>query len=83
MKLALELREVQTLADTIRRIRDSYFVGRKKKETSPNAVFQKIGNLMKNNLKRRWKDDHLEDIFIPDAEEESVDNNTGSGTDFL
>ena len=83
MKLALELREVQTLADTIRRIRDSYFVGRKKKGTSPNAVFQKIGNLMKNNLKRRWKDDHLEDIFIPDAEEESVDNNTGSGTDFL
>lgn len=53
MKLALELREVQTLADTIRRIRDSYFVGRKKKGTSPNAVFQKMGNLMKNNLKRR------------------------------
>ena len=37
MKLALELREVQTLADTIRRIRDSYFVGRKKKRNIPKC----------------------------------------------
>ena len=63
-----------------------------KKGTSSSAVFQKMENFIKEYYLEAdkicpkedvEKDDHFEDVFVPDTEEERVENNSGSGTDFI
>jgi hypothetical protein len=63
-----------------------------KKGTSTSSVFQKMENFIKLYYLEPDKicpkqgveeDDHFEDVFVPDTEEESVENSPGGTTDFI